>query len=89
MLLKMKRMNFMKLIRIGYWVATIIIIIVGLSFSYLIAKFDDAPGVVLIGGTMTLICGAVVFGIGEIINLLNEIKKSSNFSPQATTDDKT
>lgn len=79
-------MNYQKLIRIGYWAATAIIVIVGLTFSILIAHFEDAPGAALIGGALTLAGAAAVFGIGEIINLLFDIKKSMNPKQPKTND---
>lgn len=54
-------------IKIIFRVISIIVIIIGLGFSYLIAQLEDAPGVILIGSTLTLVCASFIYGFGEII----------------------
>jgi len=64
----------MKVTKFLYISVAIIIMIVGLSFSYLLALLEDAPGLVFIGGTITLLGAYIVYGIGEIII---ELKKNN------------
>lgn len=61
-----------KIIKIIYVSISIIIMLVGLFFSFLIAELDDAPGFVIFGTTITLVGASVIYGIGEIIIQLNQ-----------------
>jgi hypothetical protein len=63
-----------KTLKIIFRTIAVIVLIIGLSFSYLIAKLEDAPGIVLIGTAITLVGASLVYGIGEIIA---QLKKNS------------
>ena len=41
-------------------------------FSYLIADFEDAPGVIFIGLAVCLTIASVIYGLGEIIIYLKK-----------------
>ncbi len=56
-----------KYIKIVYRAITIISFVVGIMFSYLIAELDDAPGVIIIGTSISLVFSAIVYGIGELV----------------------
>ncbi|WP_423363742.1 hypothetical protein [Mycoplasma sp. P36-A1] len=56
-----------KLTKYVYMFITTLIVVVGVFFSYLIAELNDAPGVIILGTTLSLGFAAAVYGIGEIL----------------------
>lgn len=63
----MKNETEKKLIRLIFIGITLVIIVIGFGFSYLIADLNDAPGVILIGTTITLTATAAIYALGEIV----------------------
>lgn len=61
-----------KIIKIIFRVISILVIVIGLFFSYLVAELDDAPGFIIIGTTFTLACALLLYGFGEIIISLKQ-----------------
>lgn len=51
-----------------YQVASLIIFVIGLIFTYLIAEIDDAPGFIFLGTAVTAGCCLLLFGLGSLIN---------------------
>ncbi len=56
-----------KYIKIFFRGLAITILIIGMFFSFLIAKLNDAPGFVLFGTAAVLGVSFLLFGISEII----------------------
>lgn len=67
----MKEIKIMKTVSITI---SILGLLVGFFFSFLIASLNDAPGFVMLGGTITLVGVAFIYGLGEI---LIQLKKNN------------
>lgn len=64
--------NNIKLIKIVFRTISVLVLLVGLFFSYMIAEFDDAPGIVIIGSTITFVISSFVYGFSELIIGINK-----------------
>jgi hypothetical protein len=60
-------MNFDKLIKVVFRGIALSTIAVGTFFSFLIAKLEDAPGIIFIGVLSSFIIALILFGLCEII----------------------
>jgi hypothetical protein len=61
-----------RLIKIFYRGIAIVVIVIGAFFSFLIARFNNAPGFVLLGTAAALGVAALLYGVGEMIILLKK-----------------
>lgn len=52
-----------------YQLASIIIFVIGMFFTYLIAELDDAPGFIFLGTAIVTGSCLFLFGIGSLIEL--------------------
>lgn len=58
-----------KLIKNVYQVASIIIFVIGIFFTYLIAELDDAPGFIFFGSGVSVLVCLLLFGLGSLIDI--------------------
>ncbi len=59
-----------KQLRIIFGGISALTLLAGLSFSFLIAITEDAPGIVIFGSAAALAAAACIYGVGQVVVLL-------------------